>query len=85
MVPPSLAPLLSRSGFCALYVPVLVGAGILRASAGGFTRSLWNSNKAHLCLFFCWLVRSAAEQLRKKAIVVEVDGPQHFYRDSLHW
>ncbi|CDJ41545.1 Chromosome III, complete sequence, related, partial [Eimeria tenella] len=28
---------------------------------------------------------SAAERLRGAAVVVEVDGPQHFYRDSFHW
>ncbi|CDI81211.1 hypothetical protein EPH_0009520 [Eimeria praecox] len=32
----------------------------------------------------CWS-SSAAEELKAKAVVVEVDGPQHFYRDSLHW
>ncbi|CDJ49893.1 hypothetical protein, conserved [Eimeria brunetti] len=32
----------------------------------------------------CWSL-SAAEELKVKAVVVEVDGPQHFYRDSLHW
>ncbi|KAL8272970.1 hypothetical protein Esti_003138 [Eimeria stiedai] len=30
-------------------------------------------------------LRKAPETLRTKAVVIEVDGPQHFYRDSKHW